>query len=407
MSQQWLRRVRVLIGTPSNDKAVQISESFRIAFEVSKKDGDKAYTCNVKIWGLSSTTIEQARVRNAMIQLYAGYGDVQSLLYKGIVTRVKTTYDGGEVICEIESTKSFITMSRATLTPEQRAARQLWNQGQAYLSRVFSNQTGVIDGLRTISSDIKRAVGDYASQIVEDFELAAETAPVANAPRGLRVAGSPDKVLSDYAKANNLDIWMEDGVIRAVPRDAATREQAYVLSPASGLIGSPKKKLSGKNQKGATAVEATCLLNGELRMRRAVQITGTRELTGWYMIRSVTHRGDSGWSDEFYTSLEMTPIKARAAAPASTRSSRALATSYGDLQRVVGRGVIAAIDLLSPPKWSSYGAARAEVLQWYQDGRISTSPTPLYKLPDGRYTVASPQVVAQTPKPTIYYVYRP
>ena len=404
MTQQWLRRVRVVVGTPDNTKAVQIDERFRISFNVKKKDGSRANEASIKIWGLSNATIEQMRRKNAMIQLYAGHGDVVPLLYKGIITRVKTEGDDAEPVVLIESQKNFITMSRTVLTPDQRAARALWNQGQAYISRVFTSETSVLDGLGVIYNDIKGIAGDYASQIVADFKKIEDGGhQITRAPRGLRLAGSPEAVLDEYAKANNIDIWMEDGVIRAVPRDTASRESAFVLSPRSGLIGAPKQKLAGKNQKGATGVEITCLLNGELRMRRAIQIKDTKILSGWYLIRSVEHSGDSGWEDDFYTKCELTPIKERAPAPprapkaAKARSKQAEAAGISAIEEQLG------------PFWPSYSAARAEVKIWFTQGIWDVTPTFLVQVPDGRWTIATTPTVKrsmQTGQPPIFPVYR-
>lgn len=403
MTLQWIRTVRVVVGTPRATAAVQIGEGFRISFEVGKQDGGKANVCSVKIWGLSATTREQIRQTNAMLQLYAGYGDVVPLLYKGIITRVTIEQSEGELITSIEAKKDFLTISRPT--PDQQAARALWNQGAAYIARVFDGQIGVVDGLRVIAGDIKAALGDYADQVVEDFERVAAGEP-ARTSRGVRLAGSPQQVLDGYAAANNLDVWMEDGIIRAVPRGDASRETAFVLSPGSGLIGSPKPKKSGKAQQGATGVELVCLLNGELRVRRAVQVRDTRELSGWYLIRKVTHKGDSWDGQEYYTHIEATPIKPRPLAPPPSRARRAELNRSPEAEAAG----IGAIEERLGPYWPSYSAARAEVLEWYTQGIWDVSPTNLVQIPDGRWTVATASTTRRalaTGTPTLYPVFRP
>lgn len=405
MTLQWIRTVRVVVGTPRATAAVQIGEGFRISFSVGKQDGGKANVCNVRIWGLSATTREQIRQTNSMIQLYAGYGEVVPLLYKGIITRVTIEQEAGELITVIEAKKDFLTISRSPVTPDQAAARALWDQGAAYISRVFDGQTGVVDGLRVIAGDIKSALGEYADQVVEDFERVAAGEP-ARASRGVRLAGSPQQVLDTYARANNLDIWMEDGIIRAVPRGEASRETAFVLSPTSGLIGSPKPKQSGKAKKATGAVELVCLLNGELRVRRAVQVRDTRELSGWYLIRQVTHKGDSWDGEEYYTHLEATPIKARALAPPPSRARRAELTRSPE----AAAAGIGAIEERLGPYWPSYSAARAEVLQWYTQGIWDITPTNLIQIPDGRWTIATSSTVRRslaTGTPPLYPVFRP
>jgi hypothetical protein len=301
------------------------------------------------------------------------------------------------------------------LTAEQRAARALAKQAGAYISRVFAPEVSVLDGLKVLADDVKAAAGEFASQIALDLDQVA--AAPKSASKQKRLAGTPAQVLDDYAAANNLDIWMEDGVLRAVPRGAATRERAFVLSPQTGLIGSPQPKKAGKGEKGSSTVEITCLLNGELRVRRAVQLRGTKALSGWYLIRSVSHKGDNEDGDEYYTSLEVTPIKARAAPPATTKAARAkaaaktptfreLTPTFRELTTQVGQRILSSLR----PTWPTYGAARTEVLGWMRDGQVSDRVLNLTQRADGLWEVAAPNTVSAsqtTGSPTIYPVYKP
>lgn len=410
MSEQWIRNTTVLFGLATYPEAVKIGNDFRIAFSVGKKDGKKGgNVCEVRVWGLSRSTQDLIRRPRSMIQLYAGYGDVVPLLYKGIITRVKIEAEGAEVVTVIESTKGFLTIPRPTvLTAEQRAARALVKQASGYISRVFAPEVSVLDGLKVIAADVKDAAGEFASQIALDFDQVA-SAPKA-ASKQKRLAGTPSQVLDGYAAANNLDIWMEDGVLRATPRGASTREQAFVLSPQTGLIGSPQPKKAGKNEKGSSTVELTCLLNGELRVRRAVQLRDTKALSGWYLIRSVSHKGDNEDGDEYYTTLEVTPIKARPAPAAPTKAARAKAAAktptFRELTAQVGQRLVASLR----PTWPTYGAARTDVLGWMRDGQVSDKVLNLTQRSDGLWEVAAPNTVAASTasgSPTIYPVYKP
>jgi hypothetical protein len=378
MAIQFLRRVRVIISKPGVNSGVQFDESLRIAFEVSKRDGSKQNECKVKIYNLSKDSLELIRTRNAVIQLYAGYGDVVPLIYKGIVTRVTTDYTNGDVICNIESKRNFLTIpQRDPLAPAKAAV-------QNYIKRTFTAQTSILDGLKVVVSDVKTILGDYATQVAAD--LTKVPATPARAPRALTISGPPDQALSTFCDANALDWWMEDGTLRFVPRGDASREQAFLLSPDSGLIGSPKAMISGKSQKATGAVSLVCLLNGELRIRRAVQIVGTRALTGWYLIRKVSHKGDSGWDTEFYTTAEATPIKAR---PAPTPvSSRRASGQLGRYLDQVGTGVLDVVGFLAP-SWATFSEASAEIKgQWFTNPNFKDRTVKLVQRKDGRWTTS-------------------
>lgn len=383
MTRQFNRRVRVIVSKPGADTGTRFDESLRIAFEVTKRDGSTQNECKVKIYNPSPASIQLLRTKNAVIQLYAGYGDVVPLLYKGVVTRVTVDYDKGDVIANIESKRGFLSVPR-----NDPAQTPLARQVQAYIKRTFTAQTSLVDGLRTVVSDVQAALGDYAREIAADLTKV-PNAP-SRAPRALTLNGPPDKVLSTYTAANNLDWWEEDGVLRVVPRGDASREQAFVLSPDSGLIGSPKAKVSGKTTKATGAVEVVCLLNGELRVRRAIQISGTRQLTGWYLVRKVEHKGDSGWSTEFYTHVEATPIRGRPE-PSAVRARRA-GGQLGRYLDQIGQGVISATEALAErlaPTWATFGEARTEILtQWYTNPNFTASKVQIIQRPDGRWTTS-------------------
>lgn len=410
MSVQFDRKVRVIVSKPGGAEGTQIGDGFRIAFEVAKKDGSSSNEAKIKVWGLSKPTIELIRQRNAVIQLYAGYGDVVPLIYKGIVTRVSVDFTNGEVICNIESKKNFLSIPRASgpTAQERAAAQRLFRLGQNYIARVFTEQTPILDGLRVVVDDVKTILGDYASEVVADLQKV-PSGP-ARAPRGVALSGTPEQVLTGYTAANNLDWWMEDGVIRVVPKGDASRETAFVLGPDSGLIGSPKPKLAGKNQKGATGIDVICLLNGELRVRRAVQIVGTRALTGWYLIRKVSHKGDSGWDTEYYTHLEVTPIKARpVGASGRAAQPKALRQFLDATGAQIQQGATAIIAAITPT-WPSYAAAKAEVTTWFAAPAFRDQVVNLYKRPDGQWAVASPTTSAasiKTGTPPIFPIRRP
>lgn len=378
MTVQFLRRVRVIISKPGATQGTRFDEALRIAFEVTKRDGSTQNECKVKIYNVSKDSLELIRTRNAVIQLYAGYAEVVPLIYKGVITRVTVDYDKGDVIVNLESKRGFLTIPR-----RDPSASPLARQVQGYIKRTFNGQVSLLDSLQTVVSDVQAALGDYAREIAADLTKVPTTP--ARAPRGLTLSGPPQDVLTTYTQANGLDWWEEDGVLRVVPRGDASREQAYLISPDSGLIGSPKAKVAGKTQKATGAVELVCLLNGELRARRAIQVQGTRSLTGWYLIRKVEHKGDT-WATEFYTSVEATPIKARP--PTSATAARRAGGQLGTYLDQIGGAALQGIDALAPT-WATFSEARTEILtQWFTNPLFTDNVVTIQQRADGRWTTS-------------------
>lgn len=282
MSQIFNRTYRLVFGLAGQPGA-QIT-GLRVAFKVEKHDGASANTATIKVWNLSKTTRELAQQSNAIVQLFAGYGDNAPLIFLGAITRVTEEDDGVNSVTTIHSGKATTGAAPLSTTIN----------GQAFARDVLGK---AIEPLQAIGVDV----------------TAVPNKPIA-APRGITLSGEPGAVLNKLTRANNLDWWIEDGVVTVAPRGFATQDTAFVISPQSGLEGSPRPIKPSKDVGGSRlSVELTARLNAEFRVRRILQVANTRELAGWYLIRRILHEGDT-WatgSKSWSSTVEATPIQAR------------------------------------------------------------------------------------------------
>lgn len=287
MSTNFDRVVRAVISVGGATQGVEIN-GLRISFTVTKDDLPYPSwpTAQIRIWGLSTTTQELTRQRNALIQLYAGYAGAVGLIFVGAITHSVTERDGVEVVTALESA---------------RPVPLVFN-----ISRTLSTQAnlGLHDALRA-------TVQGFGEGVTLDLSGVENTPLNTLYPRGVVLDGEPGPVLNRLTRANRLDWTIEDGVVRVLQRGESTREPAVVLSPRTGLVGSPAPMQYGAGSLVRAASEITCLLNPEIRIRRIVALTGTVDLEGWYLVRKLTHTGDSGFSNDFYTRVEATPIRPR------------------------------------------------------------------------------------------------
>lgn len=287
MSENFDRVVRAVISIGGVTEGVEIN-ALRMSFTITKDDLPYPSwpTASLRIWGLATSTQELTRQRNALVQIYAGYAGNVGLIFVGAITHSVTERDGVEVITTIESARPVPLVRNISRTLDAQAA------------------LGLHDALRAASSG-------FGEGIAVDLS-AVEDTPLSNLyPRGVVLDGEPGPVLNRLTRANRLDWTIEDGVVRVLKRGESTREPAVVLSPRTGLVGSPAPMQYGSGSLVRAATEMTCLLNPEIRIRRIIALTGTVDLQGWYLVRKLTHTGDSGWSNEFYTRVEATPIRPR------------------------------------------------------------------------------------------------
>lgn len=278
MSQRIIdRRIRVVVGKPG-EQGFEITD-LRTSFKIKKNEGSKPNTAEITIYNLSRQSAEKTRGADLVVQVFAGYGDVTPLIFLGAVTRSATTNEGTETITKIESGKALVK------TPP--------------VAKTFKGTQKLTGILGAIAEPLEGIVTDLTG--VPDVNV--------SAPRGIRLSGPIRKVLNKYTVANGLDWYIEDGVLRILARGEPYNTQAVLLTPDSGLIGSPKPVQVSEKESGRAAVTIVSTLNGELRPRRILAVDGVQNHAGWYLIRSVEHVGDL-WG-EFRTACEATPIQRR------------------------------------------------------------------------------------------------
>lgn len=274
MTTQFKRVVRVIVGPPGQEG--RVIEGLRISFEVIKADGFAINSAKVKIYNASDDTIAVMSTRDASIQVFAGYREQVGLIFLGTVTRVTASRQGADRVIEVESADGFANIGKpAALTIK----------GGASLKDAF----GPLAGIAGQALDFAGVNPDEAIP----------------APRGVTLSGPVYGQINRIARLNRLDWTVEDDRIVIVRRGESTQLPALVITPDTGLIGSPKP---GE----ARRVEVKMLLNPGARLRRIIQLE-SRDISGWFLIRRIKHVGDSGFASDFYTELEASIIRRRSA----------------------------------------------------------------------------------------------
>lgn len=269
--RQFGRRTQLIVGNPGEPG--RLIEELRIGFEVTKADDQAINVAKLKIYGLSPDSIAATQRQGATVQLFGGYGAAPGLLFLGDITRSLTTYEDGEVITELES-------------------GDLQKARPATVRTTFSEAPSLKESMGVLGEALGAIVDlDALTPTQQDARL-----PVAS----LTLSGDVFSQVNRVARLNRLDWTVEDGKLVVMPRGRPTNLPALVVTPDTGLIGSPRPVKRG--------LEVKLLLSAEVRLRRILRVQSAR-YDGWYLVRRVKHAGDSGWAREYYTTAECTEIR--------------------------------------------------------------------------------------------------
>lgn len=286
---QAQRIVKVIVGPPG-DFGKEIgglaSGSLRIEFSVPKTSKKEPNKAKIKLYNLDPTTaalIESDEARNS-IKLFAGYGGTfgggspdesgaPGLIFSGEIRRGK---------------------AKTVLAPPHRITTIEANDGGSkYRSaRMNKSYNAGITAFRLID-DIARSFNVTIS-VPDDIR----DQPI---EEGLVATGPSRDILSSLGDSLGFEWYFEDDELKIVALDGDNGEEAFLLTPETGLIGSPEKTDKGVN--------VVSLLNPALRVRRIVRVE-SRDTTGWFRIQSLEHHGDSYDGNDFTTNMECKAVTA-------------------------------------------------------------------------------------------------
>lgn len=252
------RRKSGLIIADDSGQGLDLS-NFRVTFKVEKTAAEKPNTAKIQIYNLASNTVSKLTdLTLSRIVLQAGYQDNYAVIFDGNVMAVNQSQQGPDLIVDIEGGDGDLAYSYAVV-----------------------NQT-LASGY-TMQDVAKSASTSMQGRGTRDDDLT----PIDTGtkyPRGRVMYGSARKYARQMADINNCQWSIQDGKLQFCKIDSPAEGTAFLLSPQSGLIGSPRQDKEGVN--------AICCLNPILKIYDPVQIE-SRFIKGLFKILTISHTGDT------------------------------------------------------------------------------------------------------------------
>ncbi len=266
------RRVILEIGPEGQEG--RTFEGMRVRFQVDMTDSSNPNKAKVTLYNPSPTSAALAQDPNAVIRLSVGYEpDVPRLIFQG------DPIDGG------------VTLMRQgpdrILTIEAQDGGRVWRESYIDVA-LDAEATTTLDLLDQVKEAMGIAAGSL--ELGEDLSLAS----------GVSLSGTAREIL-DRITSMTGSLWgIRDGTLVVWPEGQTTQEEAVVFSVETGnLIGAPTVKDDG--------VEIRALIATSMRPGKAFRVQ-SEYVSGDYVADSVSFRGDSGFSTDFYCIVTGSPL---------------------------------------------------------------------------------------------------
>jgi hypothetical protein len=267
MTQLFQRAVWVIVDD------LQVKD-LRVAFKVTKTLGKEPNSCEVTITNLSETTRARLRGIGSMVGVFAGYGEQVQQLFSGAARRINHIHERPEWHTTVECGDG-----------EQGF---LWGR----VSESFKAGTRWKDVVRAVA---KSFVTDQGN--LED-KLAGLNDTMVN---GYTAHGRSVAVLDKLLKGRQLSWSIQDGRLQLLGPGEANTDSITVLTPDTGLVGSPA--FCSPSKKGDPDVlKVRALLQPQLRPGSRIRIQ-SGVISGQFRVSELRHEGDTH-GQPWYTDIE-------------------------------------------------------------------------------------------------------
>ena len=267
MDRLWQRYIAVTIGTKGGGEAVKF-DGLRIVFQVEKTSESTANTAKISVYNLGGRGRALAEKEKTIVILEVGYGGGIEQLFYGDITRAYISRQGADWVTTMEC-----------------------GDGSEAL------RSAHIDKSYAPGTDLKQVINDVAQGLVDRGKVVMGSLlgiESEKAQGGISLSGRNKTILDELTAKQGLEWSVQDNVLQILPKDQDSGLQAVLLTPETGLVGSPVKR----EVDGGLGVEFKALIQPRLTPGRMVRIE-SREVDGDYKLVEVKFAGDTH-ADAFY-----------------------------------------------------------------------------------------------------------
>jgi hypothetical protein len=237
----------------------------RLVFKIEKSISPQPNKATIQVYNLTKDSRGMAEQQGVLVFLKAGYGGQNEGLFVGNAARVLSREEGTEIITEFECGDGEKEYQESTL------------------DQSFAPGTPVNVVFESLAQALKVTRGQMLGIKPETYL------------NGLTLSGSVRDHLDMLTAKQDLEWSIQDGALQITPRDVPTLDTAVLLTPSTGLIGTPRKKDKG--------LEIVSLLQPGIRPGRLIAVESDF-IKGVFRCLRVVHQGDTH-GKEWYSTVEV------------------------------------------------------------------------------------------------------
>lgn len=279
MTQQLFQRsVKVIVAADSG-AGVSI-EGLRTQLKIKKTLKKEPNSCELTIFNLADQTRSGMQSRGSRVQVEAGYVGATALIFSGPSLFIDHTHEGSNWVTKIQCADG----ERMYQQPVQGS---------------FKPGTLVKDVFKATVNNLKDL--DVAGAVQK-----AETALTGQFTQGYTQMGRAGTEIDNLLQGSGLTYSIQDGRLEILGLNETTTEAVVLLSPATGLIGTPAHGSPVEVKKTPQVLTVKSLMQPSLRPGGKCRVEWS-EGKGNFRVLTVEHSGDT-FGGDFYTVAELVPL---------------------------------------------------------------------------------------------------
>lgn len=303
-------RVASLVVGKEGGKGKELA-GLRFSFSIQKGSTKTPNQCTVKVWNAAPDTRALIEVIGNVLILKAGYAeDVgATTIFSGNVTRSLTVREGPDWITELEIQDGFLEFR------------------DAKVSLTFGKGATITQVVSAISKKFNLPVRPLPADVAKK-----------QYPAGFAFVGRVRDAMDKACENGDLEWSIQNREIQVIKKGGVFKQKAYLLTPDTGMVGSPMQETKTMTEKAAAkegitanqpGVRKTTRRDNDFEVQEVLQVFGYKVKTllqpliepgGYVQVKSkgingeffrveeLTHTGDTH-GNEWHTELTLRYVK--------------------------------------------------------------------------------------------------